>query len=206
MQILWAKLLAGEVQKPGSFSKRALSTLASMSSKEAKAFYEIAVLSFKNEMGEVVAPTHNTKYFSDYNYNIKRDSINVLQTLNLLNDNIGKPLGLIYKVKEGLDYIWVTYFDYGIKITCEDSDFRWLSLNGLIFTHIGKELVQLVNPKQDMGVYLKKIVAQTVGWYSTPSYPNRRFLIAEFGKIQDYDKESHSFKNSEVISWKDFTK
>ncbi|GGD12969.1 DUF2806 domain-containing protein [Hyunsoonleella pacifica] len=205
MQLLWAKLLSGEVQKPNSFSKRAMATLASMSHQEAKVFYEIAVLSFKNEMGDVVSPTLNSKYFSGFNYTRERDSISILQTLNLLNDNIGKPQGLLYKVKEGMDSVWIPYFDYGIKITCKDSDFRWLSLNGLIFTHIGKELVQLVSPNQDMEGYLRTMVTQIVGWHSSPSYPNYRLLIAEFGKLQDYDEESNTFENSEMISWKDFT-
>src|SRR5680860_1515937 len=42
MQLIWAKILSNEVQKPGTFSKRTLNTLRLMSSTEAKAFELIA--------------------------------------------------------------------------------------------------------------------------------------------------------------------
>lgn len=40
MQVLWGKLLAGEIKKPGSFSLRTLSTLKTMSQQEAEIFNE----------------------------------------------------------------------------------------------------------------------------------------------------------------------
>ena len=42
MQILWGKLLAGEVQRPGSFSLRTLEVLKRLSLKEANVFNEIS--------------------------------------------------------------------------------------------------------------------------------------------------------------------
>lgn len=41
MQILWGKLLAGEIKQPGSFSLRTLSTLKNMSQKDAEFFNDI---------------------------------------------------------------------------------------------------------------------------------------------------------------------
>lgn len=42
MQILWGKLLAGEIKQPGSFSLRTLNTLKTMSQQEATVFNECA--------------------------------------------------------------------------------------------------------------------------------------------------------------------
>ncbi|MEI0524692.1 DUF2806 domain-containing protein [Brachyspira murdochii] len=46
MQDLWAKLLAGEIKQPGSFSYRTLETLKNMTSDEAKLFEKFAKLLF----------------------------------------------------------------------------------------------------------------------------------------------------------------
>lgn len=52
MQILWGKLLAGEIKQPGSFSLRTLSTLKTMSQQEAAIFNECAqfVLKYKSDI------------------------------------------------------------------------------------------------------------------------------------------------------------
>lgn len=42
MRILWAKLVAGEAEKPGSFPKRVLDEVARLSKEEARAFTEVA--------------------------------------------------------------------------------------------------------------------------------------------------------------------
>lgn len=42
MQLLWGKILAGEVKQPGSFSLRTLETLRNMSKKDAELFVKIA--------------------------------------------------------------------------------------------------------------------------------------------------------------------
>lgn len=205
MQLLWSKLLAGEVQKPGSFSKRAMTTLASMSTEEAKAFYEIAVYSFKNQSGEVVYPSRHTKFFPNWRKtNPSRNSVEILQTLNLLNDTVGKSRGILFKDEEDLGVIWISYFDYKIKITWEENDFKYLSINGLVFTHVGKELVQLVVPNQDMKDYLKAILTQTVFNYRATNHMPLR-LTAEYEKLKDSNHNSRQFEKSEIISWRDAT-
>lgn len=50
MQLLWGKLLAGEIKSPNSFSKRTLNVLKNLTQKEAKVFQKISpfVLRFSN--------------------------------------------------------------------------------------------------------------------------------------------------------------
>ncbi|MCL5127156.1 DUF2806 domain-containing protein [Algibacter sp. L4_22] len=205
MQLLWAKLLSEEVQKPNSFSKRAMATLASMSSQEAKAFYEIAICSFKNEKGEVVYPRQNTRFFPSYKKSIEiRNNVKILQTLNLLNDGIGQSLGLLFNDEENLGGVHIPYFDYKIKITWEEKGVKYFMIYGLVFTHIGKELAQLVVPNHDMKDYLNTILTQTVFNHRKANTRPLRLMI-EFGKLTDYNHESCKFKKSEIISWKNVT-
>lgn len=49
MQILWGKILAGEVKQPGSFSLRTLETVKNVTKEEAELFYKLIPLIFRDQ-------------------------------------------------------------------------------------------------------------------------------------------------------------
>jgi hypothetical protein len=53
MQTLWSKILAGEVSKPGSYSKRTLYFLKTLDKKDAMDFFSLCSFVFKDETGSM---------------------------------------------------------------------------------------------------------------------------------------------------------
>ena len=56
MQVLWAKILAGEIENPSSYSLRTLDVLRNMSKEEAECFVKICNASIKTESEKSVIP------------------------------------------------------------------------------------------------------------------------------------------------------
>ena len=59
MQILWGKILAGEVRQPGSFSLRTLETVKNISRKEAECFQKVAPLILSDDDARFVVRDGN---------------------------------------------------------------------------------------------------------------------------------------------------
>ena len=83
MQIIWGKILAGEVNQPGSFSLRTLDIVKNLSKKDAKLFTEISPL---------VLCSEGTKYISSKNevlskYEIPYETILHLDECGLVNSS-----------------------------------------------------------------------------------------------------------------------
>ena len=60
LQYLWSKILAGEIQKPGSFSLRTLETMKNMSRQEAETFVKLSqyvLLSHSDNSAFILEPT-----------------------------------------------------------------------------------------------------------------------------------------------------
>lgn len=71
MKILWSKVLAGEVAKPGSYSKRTLEILKNLSQEEARAFKKLMSYTFGNyvifKLGNDTSSLNNSGfYFADW--------------------------------------------------------------------------------------------------------------------------------------------
>lgn len=100
MQTFWAKLLAGEVLKPGSFSLRTLATLKNLSQEEAALFTQITpyVLQYKqtDEEGE-----RSLFLFSKFdllqNNGISFGSILWLSEAGLINDSGNAMINILIK-------------------------------------------------------------------------------------------------------------
>lgn len=95
MQSIWAKLLAGEASKPGSYSKRTLSVVSHMSKDEAHNFTRLAqcVWTLKDPLGDSLLPLifdiHGNKWgMTELNWGAiaHLESIGLIQVV---------PLGLI---------------------------------------------------------------------------------------------------------------
>lgn len=83
MQKLWGKLLAGEIEQPGSFSLRTLETIRNISRDEALVFNKIVPYLF--HMGKAVLMTSSSEIYKKYG--IKYDDILVLDECGLINSS-----------------------------------------------------------------------------------------------------------------------
>lgn len=82
MQVLWAKILAGEIEKPSSYSLRTLDVLRNMSKEEAECFVKIFNDSIKTESEKyVISADHDYLLKNGINYS----DILMLEEIGLIN-------------------------------------------------------------------------------------------------------------------------
>ena len=94
MQLLWSKILSGELNKPNSISVMALDTLHNMSKSDAETFHKLANFTvIDSDGGNPFIPNNglyaNPGQKNDEEYGIKYDVLLWMQELRLINLNAG---------------------------------------------------------------------------------------------------------------------
>ena len=94
MQLLWSKILSGELNKPNSISVMALETLRNMSKSDAETFHKLANFTvIDSDGGDPFIPNNglyaNPGQKNDEEYGIKYDELLWMQELRLINLNEG---------------------------------------------------------------------------------------------------------------------
>lgn len=140
IQNLWAKLLAGEANKPGSISKKTLNILSELDTEDALAFTKLCSFIFyiENE-------PHIFMFDSDndvYNNYISFDTLNNLNTLGLISMNsfLGYMVGDFPK-----QYLMI-YGNKKIQVSGTNESNNRLDCGKCILTKAGRELVQFCTP------------------------------------------------------------
>ena len=140
IQVLWGKILAGEIVHRGKFYKRTLSVLKNMESKEAKHFVELVPLLIAKES----APEFiflNNEFFQ---YNVLR----TLMDCGIVNSSDG-----LYTYT-GLDQVKLP----GFKLVSKNYDVKELQIEGFALTDAGLQLCQLVECNYADENYVKQLV------------------------------------------------
>lgn len=156
LQMLWAKILAGEIKKPNTYSLRTLELLKNLSFTEAELFSKIANLAIQNSSKTSTFMLSNKSTLNKLNINFS--DILLLQDLGLIS-----PQSLIsYKVEKQIDdiLIYLTYGNELIKIDLKkDTD---INVPIYSFTFVGTQLLSLVEKipnsfyKQEFAKEIKK--------------------------------------------------
>ena len=138
MQILWAKILAGEIEKPSSYSLRTLDVLRNISKEEAERFVKICNAAIKIESGKYAIP-------ADHDY-ISKNIINysdilMLKEIGLINS--GSGIYINDDLESDTESKLYMYGSLIVKaIACEKRKF---SLRVYPFTNVGNELATLID-------------------------------------------------------------
>jgi hypothetical protein len=142
MQNLWAKVLAGEANVAGSFSKRTLSFLSDLSAKEAR-MIEI-FLSLGIEMGSVPRVIINN-YQDPF---LKKRRINFQYIIDLQSLGILIHEGNGYTAQNQNGSTFISYFN---EIICIKFRAGTSSINvgHVLLTPLGKEIYRLCNRSED---------------------------------------------------------
>lgn len=155
MQTIWAKVLAGEVQNPNSYSKRALFTISIMSEHIAKSFVRVGVHSFQNLDGDLILSGWMGNYlrdtFGDY---ALRTSTSILHGLDLMHV-YNFPQNLTF-AKKGDTEIHFRMKDGGFKILLEEPLQEDFKVGGQSYTILGKELFPLVGGTGEKKDFIEK--------------------------------------------------
>lgn len=140
IQVLWGKILAGEIAHHGKFYKRTLSILKNMESEEAKHFVELVpLLIIKETVPEFIF--QNNEFFQ---YN----DLQTLMDCGIVNSSDG-----LYTYT-GLDQVKLP----GFKLVSKNYDVKELQLEGFALTDAGLQLCQLIECNYADENYVKQLV------------------------------------------------
>lgn len=157
MQDLWAKILAGETMKPGSFSYRALTTFRSLSIHDAKLIAKATALACKDSAEKsmrIITSCYKTPSFfsfltggsKSHPVNLAQNGLNYTDLLSLMDNQLifsqeteTRP----YKKGETLRF---TYNGKQLNLVANVDD---VVLQYYKFTPIGAELANLITDKPD---------------------------------------------------------
>ena len=147
MQVLWSKILAGQIEHPGTFSKRTLTLLTDLEQGDAVLFTQLC--GFVWDMGRLVPVVF------DYQAEIyKSRRVNYGTLLHL--DNIGlvafDTFGTIaYNVNQQNKE--VSYYNRPLKLYMPTDSDNKINIGHVIFTSIGAELAPICNGKPVEGFW-----------------------------------------------------
>lgn len=161
MQNVWSRLLAGEANNPGTFSKRTINLLAELDKKDAILFTNLSQFSITIYNG------HTNPYIDDVQRAIYSDSgidfgaLQHLDSLGLIKFDaiggfsIGQPgqKGGSFLVEYNKDKFWVKVPD--------EQDLK-LSAGHVMYTKQGLELLSICSPENNKAflVYLKENIVK----------------------------------------------
>lgn len=146
MQELWAQILAGEIKKPKSYSLRTLEVLKNLSKEEAEVFLKFASLAISSSKISFVLNFTNEKLLQE-KYNLNFNERLLLEELGLIAAN-----DLVFEINETKSQPIQTVFLIG-KICVlynKNTNIPKQQLDVLVFTKIGKELLNLVNDSPEL--------------------------------------------------------
>ena len=141
MQLLWAKVLAGEANSPGTYSKRTVNSLGSLDKRDAQLFTNLC--SF------VVIIEEATPLIYDAQASIYNDRQINFETLTHLDD-----IGLIsfapvagYIRTELPQHVDIYYYGTALKVECKNPKNNEIKIGNVLFTNVGKQLMRICSSK-----------------------------------------------------------
>lgn len=139
MQNLWAKLLAGEVSKPSTYSFKTIDVLRNLSKKDAELFQRVCSCSFYNANQIPILPRYDG-YLEKYNITYS-DILTLSEQGLIFNDaTIGQSVNISSEYK-------VLFWDTETTITIKSSDGKDTKayIYEYPFTQVGYEISSLVS-------------------------------------------------------------
>lgn len=152
MQSLWAKILSGEANSPGTFSKRTISFVATLDKRDAELFTKLCTFCWMiGDLTPIIFDTQSNIYNI---HNINFSSLTHLDDIGLISFNaIGgyKRMGLPENV---------TLFYYSKPTTIQFPDENHsLDTGNVLLTNIGKELGPICG-SQSSGEYYNYVIEE----------------------------------------------
>ncbi|MGN0594837.1 MAG: DUF2806 domain-containing protein [Hominimerdicola sp.] len=145
LQILWGKILAGEIKSPDTYSLRTLEVLKNISKKEAELFCKIA--KFITDDFLLNDTNFISKFDISYTDILKLDDCGLMNSDGLINRTI--PLADKKVVLQNDDYILIH------NSSNINSDNDTIQLNVFLLTEAGKNILKVLNVHSDNEYFLE---------------------------------------------------
>lgn len=151
MQGLWSRLLAGEANKPGSYSKRTIELISTLDKSDAHLFTQLCTYAIT---GADVCPLVFNHKADIYKKNgINFGSLNHLDTLGLIRFQTLKK----FVIQNLPQNTVMFYFDIPINFTLKAKSKNNLEIGGVLLTKTGQQLAPICGAKKELG-FLKYMI------------------------------------------------
>ncbi|PKD43475.1 DUF2806 domain-containing protein [Rhodohalobacter barkolensis] len=149
MQNLWAQILAGEIKRPNSYSLRTLQVLRNLSREEAFIFAKVANYAIKSQNEWFVYNEKNV--LKDFGISFKETTL--LQEIDLLHS------GISYNLDKSSSVVSANFIVGNKFVVVEKKpNAPRINFSILLFTSIGSEMLNLIQPKPDFK-YIQKLAS-----------------------------------------------
>ena len=171
MQELWARILAGEVERPKSYSLRTLDVLRNLSREEADVFMKFAALNIKSSEKCFILNFKNEALLK-YKYGLNFNDRLLLEELGIITAN-----DLQLEIKNTGNNPQSSVFKIGntIVIQHKEANKPKQLLEVLVFTKIGQQLLNLVKTSPNLD-YIQLLASKL----------NRQNGLIQYRRILEY--------------------
>jgi hypothetical protein len=152
MQTLWAKILAGEANSPGIFSKRTIDLLSSMDKSDAWMFSRLCSFGFKLDMIYPLIYDVQAKIYIDHDVHFS--ALSHLESIGLIHFN-----NLAGYVRQDLPQILhFEYFGQEMRLEFPGAEGNRLQLGKVILTKVGEQLAPIcgAQPREGFPDYVRE--------------------------------------------------
>jgi hypothetical protein len=143
MQNLWSRVLAGEANSPGTYSKRTINLLSSLDKSDADLFTRLCSFGWKIHDSDLLPLIYDeqNKIYTDQNIDFV--SLNHLESIGLIQFNSPggiSEIGLPTKFS-------AHYYSRTVSLELPDGDYHTFSVGKVLLTKVGLELEPICNSK-----------------------------------------------------------
>ncbi|MFD2786544.1 DUF2806 domain-containing protein [Hymenobacter rubripertinctus] len=149
IQNLWSQILAGEINRPSTFSRRTINTLSDLDKEDAELFRNLCSFTVKDEEGENIAIILNVNGDIYKEQKINYTAISHLDSIGLINLEHGRGVAIPFNENKRK----FTYFENEINISLrDDSENKRINLNigFVVLTKVGQELSKISQPVENI--------------------------------------------------------
>ena len=150
MQDLWAKLLAGEANEPGKYSKRTIELIASLDKKDAQLFNSLCTFCWFNgrEVYPIIYNSAEDEIYKKKNINFR--SLLHLQDIGLIQFNSISG----YKIMGLQKYFTIFYYGRAIKLEFKKDEKNELNIGDVLLTKSGQELISVCQSEMNDNFFM----------------------------------------------------
>jgi Protein of unknown function (DUF2806) len=172
MQSLWARILAGEANSPGKYSKRTVNFLSSLEKIEAKLFTALCGFGWSFSKNNVVPLIFDAQESIYAKNGIDSVVLRHLDSIGILIFNTTTPFRILDYPKR----IKISYYGKPLNIEFSQETSNELVIGRILLTEIGKQLAPICGSKPVEGFQdyvFEKLSQQSLILSSPYPHPNR---------------------------------
>ncbi len=142
MQLIWAKLLAGEANSAGSFSRKTVNLIADLDKSDAEMFTKLCSFcwKFQDDMEDNIVLIFDLRDKFYNHYGINFSSLNHLETLGLIKL---QTLTQGFLIENSSKKLIARYYNKSVELIMPNDSTNQLEVGQVILTRAGNELANV---------------------------------------------------------------